>query len=157
MAYLFVNLDAPEDQECYVTLYAISPSGGWCRILPQNGDNGDSVKLGAGEHYKAPAEFYAPQRWRLLAIAKTHPDVPSEQILRAMWDATENEYRKDAETRVASADVNGAAGGSVAMGSRVESLVFPVPPDIFGDTPMGGPSLQNTDYAAAAVDVTVTY
>jgi len=82
---VYVNMETAED--CYVTLFAIAPNGEYERMVP-TGDGPDSRLIKTGEHWRKDFHSERSARYRLLAVAKRQQDVPSDQLLRSLWDSS---------------------------------------------------------------------
>lgn len=122
---VFVNMETAQD--CYVTLFAIAPNGEYKQMVPKLTSGGpDSRLIGAGTPWRQDFHSERSARYRLLAVAKRRQDVPSDQLLRSLWDAS---------------------AGAVAMGG--ESIALPP----FVSQVSMGETLAEEQFSTAVVDL----
>ena len=129
-----VKLRAAED--CYVTLYGVTPRGQYVRILPED-RNRDSQQLSAGQTWSDKLTVSSPERWRLVAIGRRDPDQRSDRILRHLWAASLKE-RYGVAPELIALGRDGSAQGDTGTTASGEPCILPLAPaDLLGLSAMG--------------------
>jgi hypothetical protein len=157
-----ITVTVTGDAKCFITMYAILPSGDFLR-RPPVGQAQDCEPLTPGEPWQRVLIPVKCARYRFLVIAKDRPDVSSDTILRSLWEKTKGDYKAVAASPAANTAVKRVTDKAVAemsaavrryLGVEADEGGPPVPgfaEGVLGDVP----KVVDAKYGAAVFDLAI--